>query len=55
MSDLEDSSPTFEPNSDAPKITDCMVVGSYNWLNRKPPTILIPGKYKFIAWGAEVF
>ncbi|KAL5045547.1 hypothetical protein BDW71DRAFT_79727 [Aspergillus fruticulosus] len=27
----------------APKITDCKVVGSYNWLNRKSPTILVPG------------
>lgn len=54
MSDLEDSSPTFSPKSGAPKITDCTVVGSYNWLNRGSPTILIPGKYKFISWRAKV-
>ncbi|KAL4998547.1 hypothetical protein BDV10DRAFT_194285 [Aspergillus recurvatus] len=26
-----------------PRITGCKVVGSYNWLNRKSPTILVPG------------
>ncbi|KAI9925316.1 hypothetical protein ASPWEDRAFT_32389 [Aspergillus wentii DTO 134E9] len=26
------------------KITDCRDLASYNWLNRKEPTILIPGK-----------
>ncbi|KAL4903297.1 hypothetical protein BDW74DRAFT_157041 [Aspergillus multicolor] len=28
---------------EAPKITEPKLVGSYNWLNRKRPTILVPG------------
>ncbi|KAL2826645.1 hypothetical protein BDW59DRAFT_62783 [Aspergillus cavernicola] len=30
-------------NAEAPKITKCKMIGSYNWLNRGCPTILIPG------------
>ncbi|KAL4786944.1 hypothetical protein BJX76DRAFT_345963 [Aspergillus varians] len=30
-------------HKEAPKITNCKLVGSYNWLNQKSPTILVPG------------
>ncbi|KAL2851567.1 hypothetical protein BJY01DRAFT_244900 [Aspergillus pseudoustus] len=32
-----------EASNNRPQITECKVIGSYNWLNRKCPTILIPG------------
>lgn len=28
----------------APTIEDCVYIASYNWLNRKDPTILVPGE-----------
>ncbi|KAL3469204.1 hypothetical protein BJX99DRAFT_268459 [Aspergillus californicus] len=33
----------IESDASRPKITNCKVIGSYNWLNRSCPTILIPG------------
>ncbi|KAK6815538.1 hypothetical protein RU639_008813 [Aspergillus parasiticus] len=39
-----DSLANSSVNKDDPRITECTVVGSYNWLNRKNPTIVIPGK-----------
>ncbi|KAL4949891.1 hypothetical protein BDW69DRAFT_187879 [Aspergillus filifer] len=42
--DIEASMKTILPEKESPKITDCKLVGSYNWLNRKSPTILVPGE-----------
>ena len=33
------------PGDVTPRIEDCDYVASYSWLNRKTPTILVPGKY----------
>ncbi|KAL6234575.1 hypothetical protein BDW75DRAFT_240982 [Aspergillus navahoensis] len=38
-----DLSSASSSDKKVPKITGCKVVGSYNWLNRKSPTILVPG------------
>ncbi|KAL4762167.1 uncharacterized protein BDW70DRAFT_149598 [Aspergillus foveolatus] len=38
-----DSTITSSSGKESPKITECRLVGSYNWLNRKSPTILVPG------------
>ncbi|KAL4748551.1 hypothetical protein BDW72DRAFT_214732 [Aspergillus terricola var. indicus] len=38
-----DSTINLSSSKKIPKITDCKLVGSYNWLNRKSPTILVPG------------
>ncbi|KAL4742438.1 hypothetical protein BDV11DRAFT_167284 [Aspergillus similis] len=38
-----DSTIISSPGKKIPKITDCKLVGSYNWLNRTSPTILVPG------------
>lgn len=35
-----------EVKSQDAKITDCEYVASYNWLNRKEPTILVPGEFR---------
>ncbi|KAL4807515.1 hypothetical protein BDV18DRAFT_135451 [Aspergillus unguis] len=48
-SDLSD--PSLSKESSVPKITNCKLVGSYNWLNRTSPTILIPGSPP--AWTPE--
>jgi len=29
----------------APTIEDCVYIASYNWLNRKNPTIIVPGEF----------
>ncbi|KAL4931844.1 uncharacterized protein BDV17DRAFT_288430 [Aspergillus undulatus] len=42
-SDLVDQLPTSLSKNETPNITDCKLVGSYNWLNKKSPTILVPG------------
>ncbi|KAL4912230.1 hypothetical protein BDW62DRAFT_216479 [Aspergillus aurantiobrunneus] len=42
-SDLEDSFKTLSAGKEVPNITGCKLVGSYNWLDRKHPTILVPG------------
>ncbi|KAL4797813.1 hypothetical protein BDV19DRAFT_386849 [Aspergillus venezuelensis] len=42
--DIEDSIKTSLPEKDSPKIAGCKLVGSYNWLNSKSPTILVPGE-----------
>ncbi|KAB8215016.1 hypothetical protein BDV33DRAFT_195617 [Aspergillus novoparasiticus] len=39
-----DSLANSSVKKDDPRITECTVVGSYNWLNRKNSTIVIPGK-----------
>lgn len=31
------------PSTDDPKITNCTDIASYNWMNRKIPTVFIPG------------
>ncbi|KAI9375596.1 hypothetical protein BJX61DRAFT_539612 [Aspergillus egyptiacus] len=31
------------PDEPSPSITNCKLIGSYNWANRKCPTILVPG------------
>ncbi|EAA61292.1 hypothetical protein AN7245.2 [Aspergillus nidulans FGSC A4] len=38
-----DSNITSSSGKEFSMITDCRLVGSYNWLNRKSPTILVPG------------
>ncbi|KAL4812012.1 hypothetical protein BDW67DRAFT_194063 [Aspergillus spinulosporus] len=38
-----DSAIISSSSKEIPKITDCKLVGSYNWLNRRSPTILVPG------------
>ncbi|PWY67590.1 hypothetical protein BO94DRAFT_540388, partial [Aspergillus sclerotioniger CBS 115572] len=40
--DLVDSHPSTD-DSKSPKITDCTLLASYNWLDRKGPTITVPG------------
>ncbi|KAL4968240.1 uncharacterized protein BDV14DRAFT_151770 [Aspergillus stella-maris] len=42
--DIEASIHTSLPEKESPKIAGCKLVGSYNWLNRKSPTILVPGE-----------
>ncbi|PYI04382.1 hypothetical protein BO78DRAFT_431434 [Aspergillus sclerotiicarbonarius CBS 121057] len=41
--DTIDTNPSTEDNNNNPKITNCTVIASYNWLNRKSPTITVPG------------
>ncbi|KAL4944389.1 hypothetical protein BDV06DRAFT_210304 [Aspergillus oleicola] len=41
--DLDDTLPSALAEKESPKITNCQLVGSYNWLNRTSPTILVPG------------
>ena len=40
---LEISAVNVVPSRDHVKMTDFKVIGSYNWLNSKIPTILVPG------------
>lgn len=42
--DIIDTHPSPDDNNNH-KITNCTVLASYNWLNRKSPTITVPGKY----------
>ncbi|PLB48658.1 hypothetical protein P170DRAFT_357450 [Aspergillus steynii IBT 23096] len=35
--------PTDSPSNDAPYITNCRTLASYNWLDRVKPTMLVPG------------
>ncbi|KAE8346315.1 hypothetical protein BDV24DRAFT_158559 [Aspergillus arachidicola] len=39
-----DSLANSSVNKDDPRVTECTVIGSYNWLNRKNSIIVIPGK-----------
>ena len=42
---LSEIQSTVELTDAAPTIEDCQYVASYSWLNRKKPTILVPGKF----------
>lgn len=44
QADFAKAAVKYEPDS---RITDCMTVTSYNWLNRAKPTIVVPGKSHF--------
>ena len=41
---LSEVQSTAQSSEAAPTIEDCEYVASYTWLNRKEPTILVPGK-----------
>ncbi|KAK7713891.1 hypothetical protein SLS63_011904 [Diaporthe eres] len=41
QADFAKAAVKYEPDS---RITDCMTVTSYNWLDRAKPTIVVPGK-----------
>lgn len=44
QADFTKAAVKYEPDS---RITDCMTVTSYNWLDRSKPTIVVPGKPPF--------
>lgn len=44
QADFAKAAVKYEPDS---RITDCMTVTSYNWLDRAKPTIIVPGKSDF--------
>lgn len=42
------SIPGEDPNQDDVVVKDCTYIGSYNWIKRETPTIIVPGMISYI-------